>query len=180
MDHAPFHGNIKIEIPGPPLQYHATTPHQHDATTPQFSTPPFLSSTTTSTASCLTCSQYLASQSRGVQQLLLRGLFGKKWPTQDTTEGGMAKQPWELDPAHHATRAGSWITDGNYKMVLSATARQDMILRNFYQKANGCTAETTPWLLCRYTHYLAWPTNWGKLFGFLIKIEHITHCTLVK
>ena len=125
-----------------------------------------------------TCSQYLASQSRGVQQLLLRGLFGKKWPTQDTTEGGMAKQPRELDPAHHATRAGSWITDGNYKMVLSATARQDMILRNFYQKANGCTAETTPWLLCRYTHYLAWPTNWGKLFGFLIKIEHITHWPL--
>ena len=40
MDHAPFHENIKIEIPGPPLQYHATTPHQHDATTPsvQYST----------------------------------------------------------------------------------------------------------------------------------------------
>jgi hypothetical protein len=34
MDHAPFRENIKIEIPGPPLQCHATTPHQHDATTP--------------------------------------------------------------------------------------------------------------------------------------------------
>ena len=162
MDHAPFHENIKIEIPGPPLQYHATTPHQHDATTPQFSTPPFLSSTTTSTASCLTCSQYLASQSRGVQQPLLWGLFGKKWPTQDTTEGGMAKQPWELDPAHHATRAGSWITDRNCKVVLSATACQDMILRNFYQKGNKCTAETTPWLLCRLYPLLGMANKLGQ------------------
>ena len=129
---------------------------------PQFSTPPFLSSTTTSTASCLTCSQYLASQSRGVQQLLLRGLFGKKWPTQDTTEGGMAKQPRELDPAHHATRAGIRETDGNCNMVLSATACEYMILRNFYQKGNKCTAETTPWLLCRLYPLLGMANKLGQ------------------
>ena len=109
-----------------------------------------------------TCSQYLASQSRGVQQLLLRGLFGKKWPTQDTTEGGMAKQPRELDPAHHATRAGIRETDGNCNMVLSATACEYMILRNFYQKGNKCTAETTPWLLCRLYPLLGMANKLGQ------------------
>jgi len=46
MDHAPFHGNIKIEIPGPPLQYHTTHPISMMQPLPQFSPPPFLSSTT--------------------------------------------------------------------------------------------------------------------------------------
>lgn len=127
------------------------------------------------------CSQYLASQSRGVQQALLRCLFGKKWPTQDTTEGGMAKQPRELDPAHHATRAGIRETDGNCNMVLSATACEYMILRNFYRKGNKCTAETTPWLLCRLYPLLGMANKLGQticLFGFLIKIEHITHWPL--
>ena len=38
MDHAPFHENIKIEIPGPPLQYHTTHPISMMQPLPQFST----------------------------------------------------------------------------------------------------------------------------------------------
>jgi len=107
MDHAPFHGNIKIEIPGPPLQYHATTPHQHDATTPsvQYSTVLIKHNNLYSLMPHLLTVLGIPIQ-RG-PAAIIASLFGKKWPTQDTTEGGMAKQPWELDPAHHATRAGS-------------------------------------------------------------------------
>lgn len=44
MAHEPFHEDIRIEIPGPPLQYHNPTPalHQHDATTPSVQSSPVL------------------------------------------------------------------------------------------------------------------------------------------
>lgn len=98
MDHEPFHENIKIEIPGPLLLYCYHTPsawcnHSLSSVLPQsYQTQQPLQPH----VSCLTCSQNLASQSRGVQEPLLQGLFGKKWPTRDTTEGCMAKQPWPM------------------------------------------------------------------------------------